>query len=102
MVLYIMADMLTLKKWGCWVSTRSGWLLELLPELTKTTTKDVETTIRKFPVMFAIFCQGLEGIFGAKLMQNFNTSALHISMSSTSNIDLFMIFTIFALHISMS
>ena len=29
---YIMADMLNLKKWG-WVSSRSGWLLELLTEL---------------------------------------------------------------------
>ena len=29
-----MADMLNLKKWGCcWVSSRSGWLLELLTEL---------------------------------------------------------------------
>ena len=36
-------------------------------------------------VMFAIFGQGLEGIFGAKLVQNFNPSALHVSMSSTSN-----------------
>ena len=32
---YIMAEMLNLKKWGgCWVSNRSGWLLELLTELT--------------------------------------------------------------------
>ena len=31
---YIMADMLNLKKWG-WVTNRSGWLLELLTELTK-------------------------------------------------------------------
>ena len=31
----IMADMLNLKKLGCWVSSRSGWLLELLTELTK-------------------------------------------------------------------
>ena len=31
---YIMAEMLNLKKWGgCWVSNRSGWLLELLTEL---------------------------------------------------------------------
>merc|ERR1711994_830658 len=31
---YIMAKMLNLKKWGgCWVSNRSGWLLELLTEL---------------------------------------------------------------------
>ena len=31
---YIMADMLNLKKWGCcWVSSRLGWLLELLTEL---------------------------------------------------------------------
>ena len=28
-----MADMLNLKKWG-WVTNRSGWLLELLTELT--------------------------------------------------------------------
>ena len=34
---YIMADMLNLKKvgWWCWVSSRSGWLLELLTELKK-------------------------------------------------------------------
>ena len=34
---YIMADMLNLKKWvGCWwITSRSGWLLELLTELTK-------------------------------------------------------------------
>ena len=32
-----MADMLNLKKWvGCWITSRSGWLLELLTELTKT------------------------------------------------------------------
>ena len=32
---YVMADMLNLKRWGCcWVSSRSGWLLELLTELT--------------------------------------------------------------------
>ena len=32
---YIMAEMLNLKKLGgCWVSNRSGWLLELLTELT--------------------------------------------------------------------
>ena len=33
---YVMADMLNLKKkkWACcWVSSRSGWLLELLTEL---------------------------------------------------------------------
>ena len=51
----------------------------------KTTTKDVEIKMSNFSVMFAIFGQGLEGIFGAKLVQNFNPSALHVSMSSTSN-----------------
>ena len=37
---YIMADMLNLKKWGCccWVSSRSGWLSELVTELTRTRT----------------------------------------------------------------
>ena len=36
---YIMADMLNLKKWvvggWCWISSRSGWLIELLTELIK-------------------------------------------------------------------
>ena len=37
-VIHIMADMLDLKKvggGGWWISTRSGWLLELLTKLTK-------------------------------------------------------------------
>ena len=39
-----MADLLNLKKWvGCWwITSRSGWLLELLTELTKTK-KDSKT-----------------------------------------------------------
>jgi len=32
---YIMADMLNLKKVGWWITSRSGWLLELLTELKK-------------------------------------------------------------------
>ena len=38
---YVMADMLNLKKWVgwggvvVWISSRSGWLLELLTELIK-------------------------------------------------------------------
>ena len=32
---YIMADMLNLKKWVLVITNRSGWLLELLTELTK-------------------------------------------------------------------
>ena len=39
---YIMAYMLNLKKWGCLVSSRSGWLLELLTELIKQSIKNIK------------------------------------------------------------
>ena len=42
---YIMADMLNLKI-GCWISSRSGWLLELLTEPIMIATK----TFIVFPV----------------------------------------------------